>query len=114
MQKRAFTLIEILIVILIIGILLAIAIPQFVRARSSSQQKSCVANLRRISDAKELFAQETGLSTGDMVVIGDIFPTYLKAPTFPQCPGGGTYTINVVGSAPTCTDTGGAYSHELD
>ena len=73
--KSAFTLVEIMIVVLIIGILLAIAVPQWVATRSRAQQRTCLSQLRAISQAKEQFAMEAGKSAGDPVVGGDLAPT---------------------------------------
>lgn len=70
MQKRhhwagGFTLVEIMIVVAIIGLLAAIAIPNFVRARTTSQQNACINNLRQIDGAKQQWAIENniGLTT---------------------------------------------------
>ena len=52
-RKRGFTLVEIMIVVLIIGILLAIAIPNFINARQTSRVQTIVANLREVDAAKE-------------------------------------------------------------
>jgi len=100
-KKAGFTLVEIMIVVLIIGILMAIAVPNFVRARDTSRGNSCVANLKQIDSAKEQWAMANNQSTGATVLLTDIYPTYMKVN--PVCAAGGTYTINVVGTAPTCS-----------
>src|SRR3569623_885878 len=107
--RRAFTLVEIMIVVLIIGILLAIAIPNFIRARETSRAKSCQSNLQQIDSAKEQWAMDNKKTTGDTPVSGDLAPTYIK--TYPSCPSGGTYTIAGVGTTPSCSigGTAGAF-----
>jgi prepilin-type N-terminal cleavage/methylation domain-containing protein len=55
-RERGFTLVEIMIVVLIIGILLAIAVPSFMNARERSRANACRANLRQIQAAKEQWA----------------------------------------------------------
>ncbi|MCA1948692.1 MAG: prepilin-type N-terminal cleavage/methylation domain-containing protein [Armatimonadetes bacterium] len=106
-RNRAFTLVEIMIVVLIIGILLAIAVPNFIKARESSRTKTCIANLKQIDSAKEQWAMENKKTTGDACgFTGILVPDYLKAE--PSCPSGGTYTVNAVGTAPTCSIAGHA------
>lgn len=102
--ERGFTLVEIMIVVLIIGILLAIAVPNFVRARESSRTKACVANLKQIDAAKEQWAMDNNKSNGDACAMTDLVPTYIKST--PSCPSGGTYTVGNVGTNPTCSITG--------
>src|SRR5512134_2050087 len=102
LRRRAFTLVEIMIVILIIAILLAIAVPQFIKARTQSWQKTCMANMREIDGAKEIFAGDAKLNNGDPVVPGDLWPTYIRGGSFPSCPGGGVYTIGDIGETPLC------------
>ncbi|MGC8862798.1 MAG: type II secretion system protein, partial [Armatimonadota bacterium] len=76
-RRGGFTLIEIMIVVLIISVLLAIAIPNFMRARETSRAKACCSNLRQIETAKEQNAMDNKLSDGDDVV-GDLWPDYIK------------------------------------
>src|SRR6266487_2938718 len=87
--RRGFTLVEIMIVVLIIGILLAIAVPNFIKARESSRAKSCVANLKQIESAKEQWAMDTKAATNATPGTTDLFPTYVR--NTPVCPSGGTY-----------------------
>ena len=59
--------VEIMIVVAIIGLLAAIAIPNFIRARQKSQQNACINNLRQIDGAINEWALETGQTTGATV-----------------------------------------------
>ncbi len=106
-MKKGFTLVEIMIVVLIIGMLAAIAIPSFVKARNNSRIKSCVNNLRQIDGAKEQWAMENNQKEGANVDQVDV-EAYVKK--YPVCPAGGAYTINNVGTDPTCS-LGNALDH---
>ena len=111
-RKKGFTLIEIMIVVLIIGILMAIAVPNFVKARTQSRQNSCIASLKQVDAAKEQWAMDNKKDTGATVLLTDIYPTYMKVN--PTCGSGGTYTVAVVGTAPTCSiGAGGTPPHVL-
>src|SRR6186997_3183216 len=101
--RSGFTLVEIMIVVLIIGILLAIAIPNYVRARESSRAKSCLSNLRTISYAKEQWAVEQKKGTTDTPADTDLYGSTAYVRQTPLCPGGGTYTINNLANYPTCS-----------
>ena len=98
---KGFTLVEIMIVVLIIGILMAIAVPNFINARQTSRMNACIANLKQIDSAKEQFAMANKLDTGATIQWTDIVPSYIKSQ--PNCPGGGVYTIDVVGTNPSCS-----------
>ncbi len=100
MKKAGFTLVEIMIVVAIIGLLAAIAIPSFVRARQTSQKNACINNLRQIDGGKDQWAIENKQATGTSPDSTDV-GAYLKK--WPECPAGGSYTISPVGTDPECT-----------
>jgi prepilin-type N-terminal cleavage/methylation domain-containing protein len=101
-RQAGFTLIEIMIVVAIIGLLMAVAIPNLGRARRTTQAKVCVANLRMIQSAKQQWALENGKSDSDTPSEQELLP-FIENEMFPKCPAGGTYTINPVGTYPTCS-----------
>ena len=101
-REPGFTLVEILIVAAIIGLLAAIAIPNFIRARANAQQKACISNLRQIDDAINEWALETGQSTGTSVGGVATVSAYIKlnsGGSVPGCPASGVYTTHNVGDA---------------
>ncbi|HEY2328277.1 MAG TPA: type II secretion system protein [Verrucomicrobiae bacterium] len=102
--RAGFTLVEIMIVVAIIGLLAAIAIPNFVHSRAQSQATACINNLRQIDSAIQQFAMEKGLKSGDTITWPNDITAYIKLNTsssIPSCPASGVYTPTLVGNIPS-------------
>ena len=141
MNRNGFTLVEIMIVVAIIGLLAMIAIPSFMRARTTSQMNGCINNLRQIEAAKDQYALENGLSNkanitangavDDVAVFSNLVSFergYIKQ--WPLCPASTTaaaivtdmaalsawdYCPSCIGSNALCNRQGGAteFPHDL-
>jgi prepilin-type N-terminal cleavage/methylation domain-containing protein len=122
-RKAGFTIVELMIVVAIIGLLAAIAIPSFIRTRATSQMTSCINNLRQIDGAKQRWAMENGKTGADSPLVGDIGPYLgrsgdvtgkgIYCPIDPAQGFGTSYTIGNVATAPVC-QIGGVNGSKYD
>ena len=100
-KRRGFTLVEIMIVVLILGMLMTIAVMNFQKSRDRAQIATCLANLKQIEGAKEQWGLEQKKGATDAPTSGMLAPAYLR--TFPSCPTSGNYAIGDLATRPTCT-----------
>ncbi len=100
-----------MIVVAIIGLLVAIGIPNFVQARTTSQRNACISNLRQIDCAAQTWALENRKMPSDSYALSIVKLYVNRNPgQIPSCPSGGNYSAGAtVGDPPTCTVSG----HEL-
>ena len=101
--QRAFSLVEIMFVVTIIGLLAIIVLPSFLRSREESTRKARGNNLLQIYNAKLRWALENKKGGADLPTDAELFASNSFIRVKPACPGGGTYTIGPVDEPPTCT-----------
>ena len=110
-RRRGFTLIEVMVVVLILGVLVGISVPNFLQARATAHTKTCVQALYEIQAAKEQWAMDKNEPATATPPATDLYGPgkYLK--TQPKCPSDGAYIIGGVNTPPTCSVGG---THRLN
>jgi len=96
---KAFTLVEIMIVVAVVGIISAIALPNFFTAKTTTNRNTCIANLGRVRSVVDMWALDTNAAVDAQPLSSDLVPAYIR--TWPKCLNA-SYVIPVVGANPTC------------
>jgi len=116
-KTGAFTLVELMIVVAIIGLLVSLAVPNFLKVRATARKNMCLNSLRQIESAKEQWAIENNKTSSDTPTADDL-DDYIKGDiTKLKCPEGGTtfadsYTVNAVGTDAACKKS--PTTHKID
>jgi prepilin-type N-terminal cleavage/methylation domain-containing protein len=103
--RLGFTLLEIMVVVGLIGLLAALALPYAFKPRTQSQTTICIKNMRQIETGKEQLAFEFHMAEGTPITEASV-NTYLKTGNTPSCPASGVYSYNPIGTNPTCNIDG--------
>jgi len=99
-----------MIVIAIIGLLLAIAVPNFMKSRQLAQSRACINNLRQIQASKQMWGMEKSKASSDTPTDNDLVGPALYLKEKPSCPAGGTYSYGRLSDSVLCNIPG----HSLD
>ncbi|MBC8143908.1 MAG: hypothetical protein H7Y38_20945 [Armatimonadetes bacterium] len=98
--------VEIMFTVFIIGILLSVAVPNFIQARRQAVRKSCISNLHKIDWAKDAYIMDNHLYLDAEPTPAQLYPDngtgYLRS--VPTCNSGGVYTINPGNQFPVCSN----------
>lgn len=109
-RRRGFTLVELMTVVMLISMLLALATPNYVKAREAARTRACVSNMKKLESAAQQWAMSTKAAPGTAVTIANLVGTsvansYIRVA--PQCPSGSLpYAAFTVDTRPVCPING--------
>jgi prepilin-type N-terminal cleavage/methylation domain-containing protein len=110
-REKGFTLIEIMIVVLIIGILISTVMPTFLKAKRTTNTRMCIKNMQVIDTAKNEWVMENGLAGSAVPNAGDLIG-YMRSSTFPTCPeGADPYQMTSADTKTECPNVGSFGDH---
>jgi prepilin-type N-terminal cleavage/methylation domain-containing protein len=101
-NRKGFTLVEVMIVVAIIGFIAAIAIPNFVHARDTAERNTCIANLSQIQKAVQIWGLDVGAGATETPTIANLVPNYIRS--WPACRGV-AYAVPEVATDPVCPNS---------
>lgn len=104
-----FTLLEMMIVVLILGMLVGLAFPNYLKSRTQARKQVCIENLSQIESAKQIWGVEHGKKEGDVPSQAELIGPTLYMKKMPQCPAGGTYDFQPIGTTATCNIEGHSF-----
>jgi prepilin-type N-terminal cleavage/methylation domain-containing protein len=100
-NSRAFTIVEIMIVVAILAVLLSVALPNYLKSGKTSARNVCISNLKQIDSAVEQWSIDSNIPAGTYPSASQEDSIYVYINTgMPKCPSGGEYTIYKVGVPP--------------
>ncbi|HFE64554.1 MAG TPA: prepilin-type N-terminal cleavage/methylation domain-containing protein [Caldithrix sp.] len=106
-NQKGFTMIELIVVIIILGILSAVAVPKYFSMTAQAQEKACLANVKSIEAAITMKYSQTVLANGSATLTGDLGLTdggalpagaadWFNDGRLPECPNGGSYIVTIL------------------
>ncbi len=101
-ERSGYTLVEIMLVVAIIAIMAAIAIPEMFQSRKLARLNDCISNMKLFQYANEQAALNYSYSSGTTIATGQI-TAFIHGGSAPSCPSGGTYDYNKACTPATCT-----------
>jgi len=101
-STKGFTLVEIMIVVAIIGILVGLAFPNYMKTRNQARKQTCIENLSQIESAKQVWGVELGKKTGDVPTKDDLIGPTMYIKKMPVCAADGNYDFKAIGVNATC------------